>query len=338
MPEVSTLHQAFDKIHSPFIEALPDFGDPKVLAQHIQKLSTQYIERKTDLSKIWESADLAKAYLGYFLPLNLIRLEAIAKEAQARNFFAGLDHLVDFGSGPGTAHIALQSYNSFQSATFIESSLTAQNWHKRLLETLNIRQEGLAWVTQQKPVLKPNTLVTFSYALNEISQLPDWALQAKALLFLEPSTQEAGRNLQLLRQKLIEKGFHVWAPCTHQMPCPLLQHSKTDWCHNRIHATLSKRLEKIETHLPIKNQTLTYSYLLMRRDPPLPTTQGRVIGDTLYERGKVRQAYCRGDKREFLTWLTRFGEPTPLPRGTRLQLPPDAEEKGSEIRMPAPKA
>jgi ribosomal protein RSM22 (predicted rRNA methylase) len=187
--------------------------------------------------------------------------------------------------------------------------------------------------------------VVLSYSLNELGRLPEEIRRARALLIIEPSTRENGRALQQLRAELLNEGFFAWAPCTHQSPCPLLTHSERDWCHMRVHCERPSWLKAIEQQIPVRNDTLTYSYLLLRRDPPAtislrplkPADENplaRVIGDTLHERGKIRQAICRGPEREFFSWLTRHGEPEPLPRGAVVSVPHDAEKKGNELRIP----
>lgn len=90
----------------------------------------------------------------------------------------------------------------------------------------------------------------------------------------------------------------------------------------------------MEAILPMKNRTLTYSYLLVSRRVPHPSHRGwaRVIGDTLKERGKTRQMICRGEKREFLSWLLKRGEPEEIPHGALIHGVDQAEVKGPELR------
>ncbi len=279
----------------------------------------------------------------------MLRLQGVILEGLERNFFNHLEHVIDFGSGPGTFDIAaLASQLSYLSYTFIESRHEAIEWHKKIMTRnfsltsaeMSLRKWLPSFIPSQKiDFAKSDTsrlshsLLVFSYSLNEIGELPSWAYDFEALMIVEPSHQKDGRALQALRDQLIRKGFLIWAPCTHQLACPLQIHSKTDWCHQRINVELSPDLKKIEQYLPIKNQTLTYSYLLARKTPAPVISQARIIGDTLFEKGKVKQAVCRKDQREFLTWLTRNGEPEPLPRGALFQIPENAEIKGSEIRI-----
>jgi len=80
-------------------------------------------------------------------------------------------------------------------------------------------------------------------------------------------------------------------------------------------------VEDLEALLPMKNRTLTYSYLLLSREIQDQTWRGaaRVIGDTLEENGKTRQLICRGAKREFLSWLHRHGPAPRIPHGALIR-------------------
>ena len=90
---------------------------------------------------------------------------------------------------------------------------------------------------------------------------------------------------------------------------------------------------RLEQHLPLDNRSLTFSYLLASREKPV-AHQGlcRVIGDTQKEKGKTRQAACRGPKREFLAWLKKEGKAPIIPRGALVRLSGKSITKGNEIR------
>jgi len=128
----------------------------------------------------------------------------------------------------------------------------------------------------------------------------------------------------------------VWAPCTHEGPCPLLHQSKHDWCHDRIHFEAPEWFKKMEAHLPMKNRTLTMSYLLMRKTAPKKIGQARVVGDLLREKGKNRQMICRGPEREFLTWMHKLKIEQEIPRGELINIHQDFEKISNEIRLKKP--
>lgn len=183
-------------------------------------------------------------------------------------------------------------------------------------------------------LLGPTSLVSFSYSLVEVSRLPTGYERSEAILIIEPSTQERGRNLQTLRHRLLADGYHIWAPCTHQGPCPLLEHSEKDWCHQRIAFTPPTWWLNMEQHLPMRNTTLTFSYLLARKRKPqaMPPNIARVLGDWQREKGKQKQLLCRNSEREFLAVLKRQPYAVQHQRGDLIVLPEKAVKAGNELR------
>lgn len=304
--------------------------DASSLAEAVKKLSDFFIENP-DGATPWAQSWAQVAYLVYFLPLNHARVQAVVGEALSQDFFAGLEQVVDFGAGPGTASLALREH--FQSFTLVEKA-------KEICAPFDILAgTKTVWLDKVPEIERPqSTLGVFSYSLTELSTLPPWAQKLEALMILEPSTQQDGRKLLELRQKLIEAGFSLWAPCTHQGRCPLLTHSKTDWCHDRIHFARPPWFEKLEQHLPMKNKTLTTSYLLARKKKaPLKAPHiARTVGDRLEEKGKDRQLLCRGEEREFLAWMHKQGLRQDLPRGILVEVPSDAQKVSNELRIQSP--
>jgi ribosomal protein RSM22 (predicted rRNA methylase) len=305
-----------------------------VLVSAIQKLSDKYQNHGQDHSDLWSLEESRLAYLYYFLPLNALRLLAVFLELKERGFQFDAQPVLDFGSGPGTTWLVMEHLKIRPTTmTFVEKSKSAIDVHRLFVEKSVIKNQKFDWQQTVKSVQK-NTSAVFSYSLNEVVELPKWTPDLQTILILEPSTQSAGRNLMEKRQRLIEMGFSIVAPCTHEMACPLLKHSKKDWCHMRVHTKFPDLCKGYMEKLPMNNDTLTFSYLVAAKQQAVQTDfrgEARVIGDTLYEKGKVRQAICRNDEREFLGWLTKFGEPEQIPRGSICDVS-GHEKIGNELR------
>ena len=301
----------------------------KALINGILDLSDHY--QKTGATTPWEKHATTVAYASYFFPLNLVRNMAVIAEAKRIGFFDDVDQLVDFGSGPGTTYFALQASDiSLSRYHFVETSPQAKN----LFAARQSENKSIHWKERiPADAFDKKSLFSCSYSLNELEGTADWLNDCHNLMIIEPSTQHAGRKLQELRQTLINAGFSIWAPCTHQLQCPLLLHSNKDWCHNRIHWTQPKWFKKIEDVLPIKNRTLTFSYLLATKRKPTiyPENTFRLTGDLLKEKGKTRIMACRGENREFLSWLKKDAKEIELNRGDLVQVS-NFEIKGPELR------
>jgi len=295
------------------------------IAKCVERLSEYYI-RMPGSKTPWAEEWCQIAYLAYYLPLNEIRARAVIQEGIKFHFFDSIEKLQDFGSGLGAATYSLSEITQ---QTHIEDSMSAQRLHQLL------GGQG-AWTSSiQKS--KSDSLLIMSYSLTELEELPKEALEFDSLMIIEPATKEQGRKLLKLREKLFEEGFHIWAPCTHQNLCPLLHQSKNDWCHDRVHFDQPTWFSKLEELLPMKNRTLTFSYLLAKKSKPRhPSEIARITGDMLNEKGKTRQLVCRGEDREFLTWMHRSDEPQEIPRGALIEWPKEFTLKSNEVRVKGP--
>lgn len=309
------------------------------IAESVLKLSDYYIQNP-DGETPWKERFCQVAYRHYYLPLNYLRLKNVVRHGMNAGFFQGLTIFVDWGCGPGTASLALAAdellKSNIQKQVLYDISPIAVEAFSDLHSSL-VNPEKVKSLRLQSYAGKSSCLV-FSYSLTEVNELPAGWDQYEALMIAEPSTSEDGRKLLELRAKLIQSGYYMWAPCTHQLDCPLLLHSKNDWCHDRVEVKAPAWFTQVEQQLPMKNKTVTTSYLLARRTPPpeLKPNIGRLIGDSLEEKGKTRQLFCRSSNREFLTWMHKAIEPQTFPRGELAQLPEDVEMKSNEIRLKRP--
>lgn len=288
------------------------------IANDVLRLSDHYL--KSEKLTPWQQTGTDIAYLAYFLPLNALRLRRVIEHGLQRDFFANVDAVLDFGSGLGAAQWALASLPSLSRLSYfaLEHSMTAQRLHQTLARSLPAPQ----FINKPYPPSK-DSLAVLSYSLSELKSFPQWLNEFNFVMIVDSSERNEGRKLLELRRLLIDQGFFIWAPCTHQGNCPLLE-SKKDWCHDRVHVELPPWFYELERHLPMKNRSLTFSYLLAAKTPPpnLPLSVLRVIGDTLKEKGKIRQAVCRGSNREFLSWVGKksISEAKELPRGALITL------------------
>lgn len=315
-----------------------DLAQPAKLAQAVLDLSDFYLQRPDD-STPWSEPWAQAASLAYYFPLNYARNAAVALEARRLGFFEGLSEIEDIGCGMGSGLLAFYDTHPFQKARGSDLSdkaleLCQALHHDRTRLDLRIQNTEMASRESQG-------LLLASFVLTELPEIPKHWYSAEALAIIEPSTQTDARRLQAYRKDLLSHGFEIWAPCTHQDDCPLLIHSEKDWCHDRIHWQAPDWFLEIEKRLPMKNRTLTFSYLLARkkRRPEDLSSYARLVGDMLIEKGKTRQALCRSEEREFLSWFPQRlkGQDTiDLDRGLLVHLDTDVPKKANELRLASP--
>ncbi len=321
-----SLTQEFQEKIKKALESLGySLAEPQKIAKCVLKLSDHY--QQTRQTTPWNDPDCVAAQLAYFLPLNFIRNQRVFNEAHSLQFPSSADIFLDYGVGLGPTHQALQESPWWDD----KKSYAALDQSQKVLDLFAKHFQPLP-LQKWSPSMAPKTCAAFSYSLNELLEPPPWFWNLAEIIIIEPSTGDKGRKLMQLRSQLTDRGYFIWAPCTHQEACPLLTQSKKDWCHDRTHWEQPEWFQKIEKHLPIKNNTLTFSYLLASKTPPPPRDQGRIVGDPLVEKGKVRWLYCQGPEREFLSWLNKQG---PSPDWQRGELLPTRSfvKKGNELRF-----
>jgi ribosomal protein RSM22 (predicted rRNA methylase) len=297
------------------------------LAKAILRTSNDYQEVSSQTP--WELDSTFQAYLAYFFPLNYVRCLRVIDEALHWGFFADVQRVIDYGCGPGTASKALFMHPGVNVTEFV--GVDHHSELKSLYQDPHGTSTQLQWTCTMPATSRTNDLLVASYALNEIKDIPDWLSSYDKVMILEPSTRQAFPKLLQIRQQFLERGYHLVAPCPHHHACPLGQ-SKKDWCHDRVHWQPPDWFQSIQKHLPIKNHTLTFSYLLASRQPLQHTPLARIVGDAQVEKGKTRWMVCQGPEREFLSFLKRQGHPPEIHRGDRVQLK-QFEKRGDEIRF-----
>lgn len=301
----------------------------EILAKYVLKLSDHYVLNpwaKTPWKEDWCQI----AHLVYYLPLNFLRTKgALERKSLSPESLSPPTQLFDFGSGlsPISWYYFLQ-YSNKRIDLFCED---LEPYPFELLKDMGLPFKAIQINDHIEQLKNKKSLLSFSYSLTEIRRknYPSWLHKAPRVFILEPSLQEDGRLLMETRDFFLKHNYHILAPCTHQGSCPLLNHSKKDWCHDRIPIQSPEWFKNIENHLPFKNETLTFSYLhvlknnlaTLQDESSLYTNTARIIGDTLNEKGKTRQMICQDKNRQFLTWLHRdFSLPPKLPRGDLIQL------------------
>lgn len=330
MTQIYQLPQSYDnKIKEALVSLESSLSDSTQLARDVLELSDFY--QKGQQQTPWLLNSTQRAYLAYFFPLNYVRhlkvIDAI------KPFFSQLniECIIDFGFGLGASRRALLDQSLIPEKRpywAIETSTETRSLYN-FLEP----HSPIYWKKTLSERIPAKSLGVFSYSLNELTSPPPWIFDFDALLIIEPSTQKIGRRLMEFRQQLIDHQFTIHAPCTHQLACPLLTHSKTDWCHDRIHWEQPTWFSNIEKHLPIKNKTLTDSYLFASKTlQSLEPKHGRIVSDELKEKGKTRWQFCRNDEREYLSWLDRSGPAPLIKRGDIAEIEV-IEKKGNELRF-----
>ncbi|HEX3731055.1 MAG TPA: small ribosomal subunit Rsm22 family protein [Opitutaceae bacterium] len=273
---------------------------PDELARAAQALSLRYRGETRDGRFHVADALSAQAYAAVRLPATYAAVrESLQRVAEAAPEFAPAT-VIDAGAGPGTATwAAAECWPSVQSSTLIEGSPA----FRALGETL--ARDGLApalrWrgddLLAPSPDLAPADLALLGYVLGELA--PEargavvdrlWQATAGTLVIVEPGTPAGWERVLAARDRLLQAGAHLLAPCPHAARCPL---APPDWCH------FARRVARSRIHLQTKHAAVPwedekYIFIAAGRSAGRPAG-ARVIAPPRSASGQVWLKLCRSD-------------------------------------------
>ena len=187
-------------------------------------------------SDYWQSESDLQSYDQTFAQRIGWKWDYVLRELTRLGWKAPGGEVLDWGCGSGVAGRAFVEHLGVASVSRLRlwdrSELAVRFASRRAAE----RFPGLA-IEAQAPDQAAETLV-LSHVLTELDEaqlekLVDLAAQCTAVLWVEPGTHEASRRLSAVRDRLVNRLFHVIAPCTHRGPCPMLvAGNEAHWCHH----------------------------------------------------------------------------------------------------------
>ncbi|MDH4188133.1 MAG: small ribosomal subunit Rsm22 family protein [Nitrospira sp.] len=300
------------------------------LAQVVSDLSRLFTKERTELSRSYlEDPAAVMAYLSYFVPVNLSKVQVLLDEMPTDRQQNGFS-VLDLGSGPGTGSLAVldwwyhHKYPGALSVIAVDSSPAAlgqanQLWirycHTAGITTASFQRyegdlERAAWLTQVRP-RAPFDLIILANSLNEFyvgandpiaarSTFVAGALSLLApsgtMMILEPALRETSRALHHVRDRLLqEKQCTVFSPCLHEDSCPALV-NPYDWCHEERTWEPPPSIQEIDKEVGFIKDALKFSYLLLRKDGKTITERRpdvyRVVSELREMKGEKRAWLC----------------------------------------------
>ncbi|MDH4252484.1 MAG: small ribosomal subunit Rsm22 family protein [Nitrospira sp.] len=270
------------------------------LSTAVVELSRLFTIGRSALSHSYlESPTLAAAYLNYFLPVNLSKIQVLLDEMPvvlADEPFS----VLDLGSGPGTGALAVLDWWHGRGSVYglsvvaVDRSMTALHqaeslWSKFCVTadlrdmSLQTRKADVArtgWTKEVEP-RAPFNLIILANCLNELhadaidpiavrSRLVTELLALLApqgtIMIVEPALRETSRALHQVRDRLLqEKRCTVYSPCLHENNCPALI-NPYDWCHEERAWEPPAFIQEIDGEVGFIKDALKFSYLLLRKD------------------------------------------------------------------------
>lgn len=278
---------------------------------------------------------MRSGYLAYFLPVNIMKAYGILRRHCLFETVPETLSIVDIGAGPLTLSFSLILY-------LAERLSQTSKRHRLIIDAYDINKKilldgaTLLRTFLEKSGLKRNLdvqirtydtdihraflprkehdVILLGNFLNEFEEREEQrALLKKILLnfcgkktkilFLEPGSKKVTRDLQMLRDQLIEsKEYTVLGPCLHQHTCPLNLTAKGDWCNFTQDWRAPDFIRDFDSLTELKKKYLLYSYLVVEKSEArsrrqeagnkICYTQFVAISEAMREKGRLEVVGC----------------------------------------------
>ncbi|HEX8751362.1 MAG TPA: small ribosomal subunit Rsm22 family protein [Nitrospira sp.] len=320
------------------------------LARAVAELSRLFTKARAELSRPYlEDPTSAAAYLNYFLPVNLSKVQVLLDEMPEDTFSKNQRFSVlDLGSGPGTGGLAVLDWSNRRfkdmadalSVVAVDTSPAALRCAERLWKSycraagitgarLQAREADLeralgGLFRGQIQQAGPYDLIILANCLNELSESIDTraSLVATALsllsphgtmMIVEPALRETSRALHQVRDRLLqEKCCTVYSPCLHEENCPALI-NRNDWCHEERAWEPPVAIRQIDEEVGFIKDALKFSYLLLRKDGKTiverRSNMYRVVSELREFKGEKRAWLCNEQGRQEVGRQDRLTSP-----------------------------
>lgn len=240
---------------------------------------------------------MRSGYLSYFLPVNamktffiLQKYNTISSEKRIR--------IADVGSGPLTLsfgflmHLAEQLKTSKQK---IQIDIHAYELNKYILKDgeqllkkfieathlktkvkLNLKTIPIHLMKEKIPneeydyIFMGNFLNEFEKRVDQIQIVQKifkyFTHASTKIFFLEPGSKKISRDLQALRDDILENSdVSILGPCLHHKECPLNHVAKSDWCNFNQTWQAPKFIRDFDAITKLKKEYLLYSFLFLQK-------------------------------------------------------------------------
>jgi ribosomal protein RSM22 (predicted rRNA methylase) len=280
------------------IDALVGSGDAH--ARTSADLTARY-RSASETGPVARTRDEVLAYALARLPATYAAVRVALGELAERAPAFAPESQLDVGAGPGAAlWAAVELWPSLRRLTALEGEPEMTRLGRSLAVAAPVIG-GAHWIEGLAPDALPDVrfdLVTASYVLGE---LPEgrrartvellWAAATGAVVIVEPGTPDGYLRVIAARDRLIELGGTVVAPCPHDRSCPLL--GSDDWCHFAV------RIARTRAHRAAKGASLghedeKFAYVVVAR-MPAPRAKARILRHPQIRTGHVLLDLCTDD-------------------------------------------
>ncbi len=278
------------------IENLLQGQKVSVLAKNYEQLSSRYRGNKSSSASLLTTYQEALSYATARMPATYGAVSS-ALDKVLQLIDTAPKTMLDVGAGTGACGWAVCEKINLQQLICLEREPMMRQIGQNLMqksETPVLHKAQWFDGDLLKSAIFPSAdLVTASYVLNELGSNALsvaeklWKTTAQILLLIEPGTPKDFKQLLQIRDKLIEQGAYVVAPCPHIGKCPLVGEN---WCH------FSARIERSRLHKLVKGADMGYEdekycFMAFSRQP-LQISYQRILDIPKIEKNQICAAVC----------------------------------------------
>ena len=272
----------------------------------LERLRAGFLSGESLHAPYWKSLSDLESYDATFGERIGWKWDSVLRELGRLNWQPSSRHVLDWGCGSGIAgRRVVEAFGpeNFDSLELWDHSLLASSY------AADRAQKSFPAIAIH-PISTPNHsgqppgLLVVSHVLNELQpearkDLLALASRADEILWVEPGTHVASRDLIAVREELLPH-FGLVAPCPHQASCPLLEDgNQRHWCH--FFASPPPGIQNDSGWVRFGHQagidlrSLPFSYLALAKRPasPRPPLEAsRLIGRPQHFKGFARLFAC----------------------------------------------
>ena len=266
------------------VERLLEGVSPRDLGRAAGDLSAKYRQKHARRAPVARSQAEILAYAATRLPATYAAISAVLAELRDLRPHWRPRTLLDLGAGPGPGlWSTAAAWPALERAVAVDAEGRMIALGRQLAGAaphLVVRSTRWVQASVADPLPDgPYDLVLLSYVLGELDaagrdRAVDHAAEATdgpagLTVVIEPGTPEGYARVLRARDRLLQRGGSVVAPCPHSGPCPL---AGSDWCHFAV------RLPRTAAHRAAKHADLGYedeklAYVAVARPPSAPAHQ-----------------------------------------------------------------
>ncbi|OHD15344.1 MAG: hypothetical protein A2086_03735 [Spirochaetes bacterium GWD1_27_9] len=275
-----------------------------IISNYVKQISAGLTEKRELVgTKYLNNKNFLYGYLLFYWIISYMQLRFILLDVDVNKKSA-----IDFGCGPGPLSFALADIG-VRNIFSLDNSNNALDFVSKLSSFTNQKIFTKLWDGQNDMDIPSGKfdVVTFGHIINElwkndpdkiakrvnlVEKIGNILNKDGIIIIIEPALHNTTKDLILLRNQLVEKGFYILTPCINKNYCNIVD-KETLSCHTDFNWTPPKIVEQIANKINLKKDMLKMSFLVIKKETAEAEDIFRIISDPMLSKsGKIRFFIC----------------------------------------------